>query len=154
MSMTITLYKIPLMGFRDRSELCPHLISSFPNFLILCSDIFWNLKAAHIWYSLKLASVNRELLTLKILAELRMWALCIGALIIISITHWVYRWRYPRCDGKLPPGSMGWPLLGETLRFFTPNTTHDIAPFIKERMERWLKSKVRTPLVLPFLINC
>ncbi|XP_048132230.1 cytochrome P450 87A3-like isoform X3 [Rhodamnia argentea] len=66
-----------------------------------------------------------------------MWALSIGALIIISITHWVYRWRYPRCDGNLPPGSMGWPLLGETLQFFTPNTTHDIAPFIKERMERY-----------------
>ncbi|KAF8027411.1 hypothetical protein BT93_E0342 [Corymbia citriodora subsp. variegata] len=66
-----------------------------------------------------------------------MWALCIGALIIISITHWVYRWRNPRCNGKLLPGSMGWPLLGETLQFFSPNTTHDIAPFIKERMERY-----------------
>ncbi|CAN6723273.1 unnamed protein product [Malus baccata var. baccata] len=66
-----------------------------------------------------------------------MWALCITALVVISITHWVYRWRNPKCNGKLPPGSMGLPLLGETLQFFTPNTSSDIPPFIKERMERY-----------------
>ncbi|KAK7814333.1 cytochrome p450 708a2 [Quercus suber] len=67
----------------------------------------------------------------------RMWGLCIGALVIISITHFVYRWRNPRCNGKLPPGSMGFPLLGETLQFFTPNTSSDIPPFIKKRMDRY-----------------
>ncbi|XP_059661721.1 cytochrome P450 87A3 [Cornus florida] len=64
-------------------------------------------------------------------------ALCIGALVIISITHWVYRWRNPRCNGKLPPGSMGLLLLGETLQFFAPNTSSDIPPFIKKRRERY-----------------
>ncbi|XP_023887411.2 cytochrome P450 87A3 [Quercus suber] len=82
-------------------------------------------------------------LQLKVFAELqlvtvgRMWGLCIGALVIISITHFVYRWRNPRCNGKLPPGSMGFPLLGETLQFFTPNTSSDIPPFIKKRMDRY-----------------
>ncbi|KAH0974766.1 hypothetical protein GBA52_016665 [Prunus armeniaca] len=66
-----------------------------------------------------------------------MWALCLAALLIISITHWVYRWGNPRCHGKLPPGSMGLPLLGETLQFFTPNTSSDIPPFIKKRMKRY-----------------
>ncbi|KAL6004532.1 hypothetical protein ACLOJK_005087 [Asimina triloba] len=47
------------------------------------------------------------------------------------------RWRNPRCSGKLPPGSMGWPLLGETLQFFAPNTSSDVPPFIKQRMERY-----------------
>lgn len=32
---------------------------------------------------------------------------------------------------------MGWPLLGETIQFFAPNTTSDIAPFVKERMKRY-----------------
>ncbi|RDX98676.1 Cytochrome P450 87A3, partial [Mucuna pruriens] len=66
-----------------------------------------------------------------------MWALCLGALVIIGITHWVYRWRNPSCNGKLPPGSMGFPLLGETLQFFSPNTSSDIPPFIKQRMKRY-----------------
>ncbi|KAM7491345.1 hypothetical protein LguiA_034266 [Lonicera macranthoides] len=32
---------------------------------------------------------------------------------------------------------MGWPLLGETLQFFAPNTTSDIPPFVKKRMDRY-----------------
>ncbi|XP_022737206.1 cytochrome P450 87A3-like [Durio zibethinus] len=66
-----------------------------------------------------------------------MLVLCIGALLIVCITHWIYYWRNPRCNGKLPPGSMGFPLLGETLQFFSPNTTSDIPPFVKERMKRY-----------------
>ncbi|KAI9174330.1 hypothetical protein LWI28_015744 [Acer negundo] len=66
-----------------------------------------------------------------------MWTLCIGALVIISITHWIYRWRNPRCNGKLPPGSMGLPLLGESIQFFAPNTSSEIPPFVKKRMERY-----------------
>ncbi|KAH7549474.1 hypothetical protein ACOSP7_025718 [Xanthoceras sorbifolium] len=66
-----------------------------------------------------------------------MWALCIGALVIMCITHWVYRWRNPRCNGKVLPGSMGLPLLGESIQFFTPNTTSGIPPFIKKRMDRY-----------------
>lgn len=87
-------------------------------------------------------SIIYIILQLMIFSELqlvtigRMWGLCIGALVIISITHFVYRWRNPRCKGKLPPGSMGLPLLGETLQFFTPNTSSDIPPFIKKRMDR------------------
>ncbi|KAL2517036.1 Cytochrome [Abeliophyllum distichum] len=30
-----------------------------------------------------------------------------------------------------------WPLLGETLHFFAPNTSSDIPPFVKERMPRY-----------------
>ncbi|MBA0835136.1 hypothetical protein Goarm_007435 [Gossypium armourianum] len=63
--------------------------------------------------------------------------MCIGTLLLICITHWVNKWRNPRCNGKLPPGSMGFPLVGETLQFFTPNTTFDIPPFVKERMRRY-----------------
>ncbi|KDP25498.1 hypothetical protein JCGZ_20654 [Jatropha curcas] len=66
-----------------------------------------------------------------------MWALCFGALVIISFTRWVYRWRNPRCNGKLPPGSMGLPLLGETFQFFEPNFSADIPPFVKKRMKKY-----------------
>ncbi|XP_076936233.1 cytochrome P450 87A3-like [Bidens hawaiensis] len=72
--------------------------------------------------------------------------LCIAALIVVSITHWVYRWLNPLCNGNLPPGSMGWPLLGETLHFFSPNRTWDTPPFIKNRIKRY-GSIFRTSLV-------
>ncbi|KAM3379411.1 hypothetical protein P3S68_011825 [Capsicum galapagoense] len=44
----------------------------------------------------------------------------IGSLLVIAIIH---HWRNPNFKGKLPPGSMGWPLLGETIQFFAPNTS-------------------------------
>ncbi|EYU29834.1 hypothetical protein ABFS82_05G099200 [Erythranthe guttata] len=61
----------------------------------------------------------------------------VGALLIILITNWLYNWWNPKCNGVLPPGSMGWPILGETLSFFAPNTTLDISPFVKDRMQRY-----------------
>ncbi|XP_076953242.1 cytochrome P450 87A3-like [Bidens hawaiensis] len=71
----------------------------------------------------------------------------IAALFVISITHWVYRWSNPKCNGNLPPGSMGWSLLGETLQcFFTPNHTCDTPAFIKSRIKRY-GSIFRTSLV-------
>ncbi|WMV40574.1 hypothetical protein MTR67_033959 [Solanum verrucosum] len=58
----------------------------------------------------------------------------IGSLVVIVIIHY---WRNPKSNGKLPPGSMGWPLLGKTIQFFAPNTSFDISPFVKERMQRY-----------------
>ncbi|KVH95469.1 hypothetical protein Ccrd_002470 [Cynara cardunculus var. scolymus] len=77
-----------------------------------------------------------------------MWpvSLCIAAMVVVTITHWLYRWRNPKCNGDLPPGSMGWPLLGETIQFFAPNRTWDTPPFVKERMKRY-GSIFRTSLV-------
>ncbi|KAK4802789.1 hypothetical protein SAY86_000992 [Trapa natans] len=67
-----------------------------------------------------------------------MWAMCIVTFIVVAALHiWVYKWRNPKRNGKLPPGSMGLPLLGETLQFFAPYRTHDISPFIKERLKRY-----------------
>ncbi|XP_051115116.1 cytochrome P450 87A3-like isoform X1 [Andrographis paniculata] len=61
----------------------------------------------------------------------------IGTLLLVAIFNWIYKWKNPRCNGVLPPGSMGWPLVGETLQFFAPNTSSDIPPFVKERMQRY-----------------
>ncbi|KAG9451668.1 hypothetical protein H6P81_004572 [Aristolochia fimbriata] len=64
--------------------------------------------------------------------------LYIGAFLLICISqYWIYRWRNPRSSGKLPPGSMGFPLLGETLHFFAPNHSSDVPPFVRERMKRY-----------------
>ncbi|KAJ0602645.1 putative cytochrome P450 [Helianthus annuus] len=63
--------------------------------------------------------------------------LCLAALFVVSITHWVYKWRNLKCNGTLPPGSMGWPLLGETLQFIAPSHTLDTSAFIKKRIKRY-----------------
>ncbi|KAI3864841.1 hypothetical protein MKX03_006080 [Papaver bracteatum] len=58
---------------------------------------------------------------------------------IISFTHYVYKWMNPKCinGGKLPPGSMGLPFIGETIQFFTPNNSLDIPMFYKKRLSRY-----------------
>ncbi|RZC57178.1 hypothetical protein C5167_004485 [Papaver somniferum] len=62
------------------------------------------------------------------------------ALGTISFTHYSYRWRNPKCkNGKLPPGSMGLPLIGETIQFLIPSYSLDTPPFIKKRVARYGK---------------
>ncbi|KAL5207845.1 hypothetical protein ABZP36_032280 [Zizania latifolia] len=58
------------------------------------------------------------------------------AMVATSIMS-VYRWNHPRVNGRLPPGSLGLPLIGETLQFFAPNPTCDISYFVKERLNRY-----------------
>ncbi|OEL31091.1 Cytochrome P450 87A3, partial [Dichanthelium oligosanthes] len=42
-----------------------------------------------------------------------------------------------RCAATLPPGSMGLPLLGETLQFFVGSPSLDLFPFFKRRLEKY-----------------
>uniref|UniRef100_A0A2N9JB45 Cytochrome P450 n=1 Tax=Fagus sylvatica TaxID=28930 RepID=A0A2N9JB45_FAGSY len=67
---------------------------------------------------------------------LSVWLSVISLLIVIA-THWLYRWRNPKCNGKLPPGSMGFPLIGETLSFLVTSKSIDMPPFIKKRMKQY-----------------
>ncbi|GFZ05478.1 cytochrome P450 family protein [Actinidia rufa] len=68
-----------------------------------------------------------------------MWpiGLCGVALATIFITHWIYKWRNPKCNGVLPPGSMGIPLIGETLELLIPSRSLDLHPFIKKRIKKY-----------------
>ncbi|KAE8008856.1 hypothetical protein FH972_005329 [Carpinus fangiana] len=64
-------------------------------------------------------------------------ALCVIALLVICISSWIYKWRNPKCHGTLPPGSMGLPLIGETLQLIIPSYSLDVSPFIKYRLQRY-----------------
>ncbi|XP_073047407.1 beta-amyrin 16-alpha-hydroxylase CYP87D16-like isoform X1 [Primulina eburnea] len=61
----------------------------------------------------------------------------VGTLVALYVTHWIYRWRNPKCNGVLPPGSMGLPLIGETIQLVIPSASLDLPPFIKNRMKRY-----------------
>ncbi|KAH0448173.1 hypothetical protein IEQ34_021973 [Dendrobium chrysotoxum] len=64
--------------------------------------------------------------------------LCAVTLLLVWLIQWNHKWRNPRCDnGELPPGSMGLPLIGETLEFMAPTSSIDMHPFIKIRMQRY-----------------
>ncbi|KAI3837750.1 hypothetical protein MKX03_010928 [Papaver bracteatum] len=58
---------------------------------------------------------------------------------VISFIHYWYRWSHPKCNGKLPPGSMGFPLIGETLQFLIPSKSIDIPRFLKKRIAMYGK---------------
>nr|GMD30796.1 cytochrome P450 87A3-like [Ipomoea batatas]GMD30798.1 cytochrome P450 87A3-like [Ipomoea batatas] len=66
--------------------------------------------------------------------------------LIVAFAHWVYRWRNPKCKGLLPPGSMGFPIIGESIQFFTSHSLQGIPPFIQQRMARY-GSLFRTSIV-------
>ncbi|XP_050108451.1 cucurbitadienol 11-hydroxylase-like [Malus sylvestris] len=70
-----------------------------------------------------------------------MWSLVglsfLVSLVVIFITPWITKWRYPKCNGALPPGSMGLPFIGETLSLIIPSYSHDLLPFIKKRVRRY-----------------
>ncbi|XP_011093255.1 cytochrome P450 87A3-like [Sesamum indicum] len=57
--------------------------------------------------------------------------------LVVAVSLWVYRWRNPKCNGVLPPGSMGLPLIGETFEYFSAQPLEGIPPFIAKRMARY-----------------
>lgn len=60
-----------------------------------------------------------------------------GAIFAFSLIMWLYGLKNSKYNGKLPQGSMGFPILGETRQFFAPNSSFDISPFIKERILKY-----------------
>lgn len=67
-----------------------------------------------------------------------MWfTVCLIALLVIWIVHLLFTWGNLKRNGRLPPGTTGYPFIGETIQFFAPYTLYDIPPFVKKRVERY-----------------
>ncbi|KAK8488844.1 hypothetical protein V6N13_000908 [Hibiscus sabdariffa] len=59
------------------------------------------------------------------------------SLVCASLGKWIYRWSNPKCKGTLPPGSMGFPLIGETFSLIVTSNSIDVHPFFTQRMKRY-----------------
>ncbi|MED6184750.1 hypothetical protein PIB30_050539 [Stylosanthes scabra] len=71
-----------------------------------------------------------------------MWILglsIIVSVIVIYVFHWISILKDPkfRKRSSLPPGSMGFPFIGETIQFMIPSYSLDIHPFIRKRIQRF-----------------
>ncbi|KAI4367203.1 hypothetical protein MLD38_022966 [Melastoma candidum] len=55
----------------------------------------------------------------------------------LYVASLVRKWRNPKCNGVLPPGSMGIPLIGETFQILIPSYSLDIHPFFTKRIKRY-----------------
>ncbi|VVB01076.1 unnamed protein product [Arabis nemorensis] len=65
----------------------------------------------------------------------KLWTLIVS-LIVLKLCHWIYQWSNPKCNGKLPPGSMGFPIIGETFEYMKPHDAIQFSTFLKERTLR------------------
>ncbi|WVZ62585.1 hypothetical protein U9M48_012320, partial [Paspalum notatum var. saurae] len=75
---------------------------------------------------------------------------CAFALVLGSFLHLIYRWRNPACNGSLPPGSMGLPIVGETLQLLKPSPSLDIPDFYSLRYGHLFKTSL---MVKPVVVS-
>ncbi|GAB2222593.1 hypothetical protein Droror1_Dr00016715 [Drosera rotundifolia] len=71
------------------------------------------------------------------LLEIALVAVPVLILVLVSLKHWLSTGsRYGAGGSLLPPGNMGWPIVGETLEFFGSLRKGTPWSFYRERMDR------------------
>ncbi|CAK9312062.1 unnamed protein product [Citrullus colocynthis] len=58
-------------------------------------------------------------------------------LTIVYYIYWTNKWKDSKFNGVLPPGTMGLPLIGETIQLSRPSYSLDLHPFIQTKVKRY-----------------
>ncbi|KAL6658231.1 hypothetical protein ACP70R_003817 [Stipagrostis hirtigluma subsp. patula] len=64
-------------------------------------------------------------------------ALCGITLMIGWLLHFTYKWMNPPCKGNLPPGTMGFPIIGETFQLIKKSPSIDIPSYYQQQLKRY-----------------
>ncbi|ERN13709.1 cytochrome P450 716B1 [Amborella trichopoda] len=83
-----------------------------------------------------------------------LWALAVGLTTLVVVRRWwcaKHRGEGPR----LPPGTRGWPLVGETLQFFAIFGSESTESFIVKKMQKYKTQVFRTQILgSPMAVFC
>uniref|UniRef100_A0A7N0T7X2 Cytochrome P450 724B1 n=1 Tax=Kalanchoe fedtschenkoi TaxID=63787 RepID=A0A7N0T7X2_KALFE len=81
-------------------------------------------------------------------------ALLIGSALVAVVACFLLLRAKRRIPRKAPPGSMGWPLIGETLPFLAPHQSNSVGSFIQSRIHRYGKVFSSHLFGWPTVISC
>lgn len=65
--------------------------------------------------------------------ELCLWILLFGLALVVILAHSLYEKEE---QTNIPRGSVGWPVLGETLSFLKPHKSNTIGSFLEDHCSR------------------
>ncbi|ERN13706.1 cytochrome P450 716B1 [Amborella trichopoda] len=83
-----------------------------------------------------------------------LWVLVIGFVTLVVVCRW-WSSRHHQKGLKLPPGTMGWPLIGETLQFSGALGSEGNEGFIKERTRKYGTEVFKTHFLgKPLVVFC
>lgn len=110
----------------------PHHFTTYsPSFITITHSSACHLSLSLFFVTMQLSSSSSSSLAFHFLFLLFMLILSFSSLFFLLLLF--LQWRHPN-HKRLPPGSMGWPYIGETLKLYTENPNL----FFSNRQKRYI----------------
>ncbi|XP_021890319.1 cytochrome P450 724B1 isoform X1 [Carica papaya] len=90
----------------------------------------------------------------EIMAGLLFLLLLVGLAFLLTFTRTIYAKKQESEPKNLPHGSMGWPLLGETLAFLKPHKSNSVGHFLQDHCLRYGKIFKSHLFGSPTIVSC
>ncbi|KAL3526111.1 hypothetical protein ACH5RR_014483 [Cinchona calisaya] len=82
------------------------------------------------------------------------FAIFVGLIALISVSSQTLIVKRVKNDNNIPPGSLGWPLFGETLQYLKPHKSNSIGQFLQERCSRYGRVFKSHLFEKPTIVSC